>query len=133
MMLYPLATKEDVVSVIGLLDDDIIDSWVDSEARLFHKNGMPYGLISVMPAEHDPRHLFIAATATMPEQPFTVGMLKYILNHGKDNSISVITDEPDYFGIIMDALEGHDFSFQVVDGALYSTKVHQIHKGGQDG
>ena len=131
--MYPIATKDDVISVLGHLDQDIIDSWVETEARLFHKHGQPYGLISVVPTEHDPRHLFIAATATMPEQPFTRGMLKYILNHSKDNSISVITDEPEYFDIIMDALDGHGFSFNIVEGALYSTKVHQIHKGGQDG
>jgi len=119
---YPVATAEEVVSIVGNEDASIPESWLVTNARVFYKNDLPYGLVSVIESEDDPQHAFIASTVTHPDHPFTLGMVKYILSQAKEYTISVITDEPAYQDAIRESLSGHGFEFVTDGDVLYSTK-----------
>jgi len=121
-----LASEANIVSVIGNgYSAFVIDSWMSLNPKVFYLNGVPYGLVGIVFDPIKKLHL-IASMVTSADKPFSINMLKYILEFNKHHDISWITDMPDYHQPVRRVLGKHGFEFTYENGMMYSTRLKTI-------
>ena len=107
--------KSEILYIVG---DEVLESWLQIIPEVFYKDGKPYGLVGSTRGRDG--CLYVAATVTDVDSPFTIGMIREIIRLYKNNEICLITDVESKQDLIRRSLDRYEFSYEVKDGILYS-------------
>lgn len=106
--------KSIIAQVVGNVH---VNDWFKLEPKVYYKDDKPYGLI----ADIDKDGIkYLSCTVSNPENAFTVGMIRDIVQHYNNGMICLITDDDDYQDLIRRSLRRYNFEFFVNDGVLFS-------------
>jgi len=99
---------------------DNLPYWLPLQPKVYFKDGVPYGLIATV---YDSRSkvYYIASTTALPEQRFSVGMIRDLFKLSKSKRICLVTEQKGYREQIRSVLSSlGGFTFREDENALFS-------------
>lgn len=92
-------------------------SWIALQPKVYYKDGKPFGLIASI---HENGIKYLSCAVLNPEDSFTIGMIRDIIQHYNNDTICLITDDNKYQDLIRRSLKRYKFEYVVKDGILFS-------------